>query len=252
MAKYYDELERSGGCCSCRRFNNVEELENIETTVYNMRKCPPPCPPPFPPCPPPYCPDSICLRNIAREVCINQALLTNPLFGLAEIKTEVAAIEAAVLNEDFGLEEIKTEVAAIEAAVLSEDIGLEAISDTLEIFSSVNKTTGIARLSPQSVSFVLEIYNRSGAAVTSTVSIYSIAATTVQVYASGAQIIASGATFFVELPIADFIEIPLNFEVRFTNLPEGVYGFAATRTGDVGTGNLVAANTYRSSELLGF
>ena len=99
---------------------------------------------------------------------------------------------------------------------------------------------------------MLEIYNRSGAAVTSTVSIYSIAATTVQVYASGAQIIASGATFFVELPIADFIEIPLNFEVRFTNLPEGVYGFAATRTGDVGTGNLVAANTYRSSELLGF
>ncbi|MFA5658172.1 MAG: hypothetical protein WC900_02690, partial [Oscillospiraceae bacterium] len=203
--------------------------------------------------------DTFGLEEIKTEVTAIETAVLSDTFGLEEIKTEVTAIETAVLSDTFGLEEIKTEVTAIETAVLSDTFGLEeiktevaAIEGTLEVFSSVNKTTGIAVLDPNAVSFELRIFNSTGVAVTSTASIFSIAVGTTQVYTSGAQLIAAGAVFDVEVTIAGLSETPANFEVTFTNLPDGVYGSVTVRATDVTTGDLIAANTYRSIELIGF
>jgi len=59
-------------------------------------------------------------------------LLTNPNFGLEEIKKEVSTIESEVLSEDHGLAEIKNEVRDIEARLASMEEKLDQIQDSLE------------------------------------------------------------------------------------------------------------------------
>lgn len=67
-------------------------------------------------------------------------LLTNPNFGLEEIKKEVSTIETEVLSEDHGLAEIKSEVRDIEARLASMQEQLDQIQNSLE--SCPNECSG--------------------------------------------------------------------------------------------------------------
>ena len=67
-------------------------------------------------------------------------LLTNPNFGLEEIKKEVSTIETEVLSEDHGLAEIKAEVRDIETRLASMQEQLDQIQSSLE--SCPNECSG--------------------------------------------------------------------------------------------------------------
>jgi len=53
------------------------------------------------------------------------ALLTDPIFGLEEIKNEVRNIEGNVTSSEFGLEEIKDEISALKAFSLTQILTID-------------------------------------------------------------------------------------------------------------------------------
>lgn len=120
-------------CENCDRQQSMEDLRNIDTSIYDMkeydrpnpdyfRPCPPcpqpfppyppcpkpcpPCPKPCPPCPPPKpcppcpppkpCPkpkDKVCIRLVAVEACLNQCLPEKAAFGVEDLKQALASFE---------------------------------------------------------------------------------------------------------------------------------------------------------------
>lgn len=198
------------------------------------------------------------LEEIKKEISEIECKLINPHYGLIKIKKEIKGIEHRLDNPCYGLEEIKHEVAAIESAVLNDNFGLEEIKkeikEIIERLDNINsgsesdgsrKTTGPVLADHLADRIVIKIFNNTATPKIVTATVFALTPDSkTSVFTTGVVTVAPHAA-------NEYISavVPDDYEVEFTGLVPGVYGFtAAMQPGQ--PIQLIAANTFRHSELV--
>ena len=193
------------------------------------------------------------LAEIKTEIKAIEGAIFSPTFGLAEIKTEIKAIERVILSPTLGLAEIKTEIKAIEGAIFSPTFGLAEIKTEIkEIIGMLedgeacpNKTTGPVVADNLADRVVIKIFNNNLTARVVSATVYDLTTATKTVFYT------TGNVAINPLSAVEFTSpnnMPANYEVEFTGLVSGVYGFTTTRQPGAAV-QIIAANTFRHTEL---
>lgn len=198
------------------------------------------------------------LEEIKKEVKELECRLENPHYGLIKIKKEIKGIEHRLDNPCYGLEEIKHEVAAIEGAVLNDKFGLEKIKkeikEIIEMLENMNrgvetdgssKTTGPVLADHMAGRIAIKLFNNTATPKTVTATVFALASgSKTSIFTTGVVTVAPHAANEYTSAV-----VPENYEVEFTGLVPGVYGFTAAIQSTQPV-QLIAANTFRHSELV--
>jgi hypothetical protein len=193
------------------------------------------------------------LKKIKSEVNEIEGAVFSNTYGLAEIKSEIKAIEGVVFSHTFGLAEIKSEVKAIEGAVFSVTFGLQEIETEIirllankDSTSIPDKTTGPVIADALADRVMVKIFNNNLTARTAGATVYNLVTSPKSIiFATGDVSIAAQSALEFNSP-----SITLeNYEVEFTGLVSGVYGFTASCQPGTPV-QLIASNTFRHNELV--
>jgi len=196
-----------------------------------------------------------CLERLLEEI---KCLLTNPRFGLEEIKSEVANIERTLGNPEYGLQEIKTEVASIERTLNDPGFGLQEIKAEIEeILAGMGGGGGNPPLTSGTVfrtngasSVIVVVTNNASVAQDITVSVFARLPTQATLPPTPVVLnvpAVTAAAIVVDLQTATAFEVRVN-----VTIPNSVMVFAAARTQNanapLAASNLLPENTIRNAE----